>query len=536
MVELAGPEEATMHDGEIVFDDELLLDPQHALDPDPVVTSERFAPEERFARQPPRSERARRENTPRVGEMFAAKYRIERVYRASALGVTLDAMHVQLGQRVAIKLLSADPEAHPEAVARFLRGARTAVQMQNEHIARVIDVGTLVSGVPYVVSEHLSGSDLRHVLRVREAVPVPEAIEYALQACEALADGHGLGLVHRNLKPSNLFLTRRDGAPLLKVLDFFTSEDPLSDVASNQASMSASLRSLAYLAPEQIRQPAAVDVRADIWALGAILHEMLSGVALYEAESTPALLAAIAADPATPLTQLRPEIPLELEATVLRCLAKERGERFPTVLELATELRRFAPAESQQSLERIAKGLARRGRTTRPPPLPGDASRAIVHVPAPPKKEPKVAEAPAPPSRRLGELVLTGLGFGCAAAIGALAAIHSMQGALPAQSPRAVVAELSPALPAQPPATAAAPSSASPSGAAPVLATSPAARAPAPAPAQQGVRPSPKVEFASAARKAAVKAEPHVVASDAIEPKPVVAKNSAPKDLFDDAN
>jgi eukaryotic-like serine/threonine-protein kinase len=519
MVELAGSEEATMHDGELVFDDELLLDAQSAAGPESFSLGERFAGEERSVRRAPRSERVRREHTPRVGEMLAGKYRVERVHRPSAFGVTLDALHTQLGQRVAIKLLAADPQAQPEAVARFLRGARSAVQMHNEHIARVLDVGTLASGVPYVVSEHLSGSDLRHVLRVREALLVPEAVDYALQACEALADGHGLGLVHRNLKPSNLFLTRRDGEPLLKVLDFFTSEDPLSEAAINHARMSAAVSSFAYLAPEQIREPGTVDARADIWALGAILHEMLSGLAPHEADSAPGLLAAIAADPPTPLRYLRSEIPAELEAIVLRCLAKERAERFASVLELATELRPFATAEGQLSLDRIARGLGRRVRTTRPPPLPGEASRAIVHVPAPPKKESKAIAASPSASRRFGELVLTGVGFGCAAAIGALAAIHSMQGALSAAAPRALVADLSPALPAPP------------LRVVPVVTPTSSLTTPVVAPA---LAPRSPVQVP---RKAVTpKAETHVVVSDAVDPKPVVAKNTAPKDLFDDAN
>jgi len=514
-----------MHDAEVVFDEELMLGEEAA---DSAESSEPALKSAPAPHAPPRSERFRRDAGLRIGELLAGKYRIERVHRPSALGLTLDAVHVQLGQRVAIKLLSADPEVHPEAVARFLRGARSSVQIQNEHVARVLDVGTLPSGVPYAVTEHLAGSDLRHVLRVREALLIPEAVDYMMQACEALADAHGRGIFHRNLKPTNLFLSRRDGAAFLKVLDLFTSEDPLSDAAINQAGTSTSLRSLAYLAPEQIREPALVDARADIWALGAILHEMLTGIPLYEADSTPGLLAAIVADPPTPVTYVRPEIPAELEAIVLRCLAKERAERFSNVLELATELRAFSASEAEPSLERIARGLGRRARTTRPPPLPGEAQKAIVHVPSPPKAEVKAPEQRPIFPRRLAELVVTGIGFGCAAAIGAFAAIRSMQAAVAA--PRAVVADLSPALAApQPIATAVQ----APVVAAVSVATTssvPSARAPRPAPRAPGA----KAELAVAPKPAA-KTEPHVVIDDS-EQLHAVAKNAPAKDLFDDAN
>lgn len=483
----------------------------------------------------------------RVGELLAGKYRVERVHKRGALCITVEALHTQLGQRVVVRLLAADPRAYPEAAARFLRGARLAVRFQNEHTARVLDLGTLSSGAPFVVTELLAGSDLQRVLRVRELLTIAEAVDYLLQACEALSLAHAHGVVHRNLKPTNFFLTRKDDARRLVVLDFGVSEDPLSDAAINLGGISGAAKSLAYLAPEQIRDPSSVDARADIWALGAILHEMLTGYPLYDSSSTPALLAMIAADAPVPASHLRAEVPAELESIVLRCLAKERDERFPSVAALASALNPFASTIGHDSAARVSRTLGQRPRSSLPPPLPGQ-SRAIVRVPPPPKRIPPPVVPPAHPGRRFGELALTALGLAAASALGVYVAIHAMEGALAAAvKPRAVVADLSPALPASAPAmgAASAPITAStPIAALPTAAqvatpvtkptatsvASPPQPAPVTAPMPVAVRAP-----AAPARRAAPKAALDGAAALA-DAKPVPVKGTSGQGLFDDAN
>lgn len=433
----------------LVFDDELL--------DDAAPTRVSFVP------HLPRTQRVG------VGDLLVGKYRVERVHRRSSLALRLEAVHVQLGQRVAFRLLSADPRAYPEASTRFLRGARLAVQFQNERTARILDVGTLDTGEPYIVTELLSGSDLQRVLRVREALPMSEAVDYVLQACEALAEAHAHGAVHKNLKPSNLFLTRREGTRQLIVLDFGVSEDPLTDVALNLGSTRSATQSLAYLSPEQVREPGTIDARTDIWALGAMLHEMLTGSPPFEAESTPALLAMIAAEPSTPVTHLRPEIPIELEAVVSRCLAKERGERVASLSELADALLPFASEAGLEPARRVTRVLApRRARSSLPPPLPGQPSRAIVRVTQPPPLAKPVPVAAAP-RRRWGELALTAVALAAAGALGVFVAVRTMENALAnALAPRNVVADLSPAQPAPVPVLSAVPIAASAKPAVPV--------------------------------------------------------------------
>ena len=293
----ATPDQESAHDHELVTEADLLEEGASSL-----AASDVFEPSRclRLDELTPRRALAR------VGEVLADKYRIERIHPPGALGLTCDAEHLQLRQRMVLKLCAAEGRAPARGPARFLQSARLAAQLRNPHLARVLDLGTLDSGVAYSVTEHLSGTDLRGVLRVREWLPVSEAVDYVLQVCEGLAVAHVAGLVHRNLKPANVFLAREsDGRPIVKVLDFCLVEGALLDASVAFSTSESLASSLSYLAPEQVRDPNSVDVRADIWAIGALLHELLSGSPLYTASSVPGMFAAIAADSATPLRQLR---------------------------------------------------------------------------------------------------------------------------------------------------------------------------------------------------------------------------------------
>jgi serine/threonine-protein kinase len=294
------------------------------------------------------------------GQLIAGKYRVEQVLGRGGMGVVMAALHEQLNQRVALKFLTDNAFQQPEAVTRFLREARAAVQIQSEHVARVMDVGTLDSGAPYMVMEYLRGRDLKEVSSRRGPLPITEAVDYLLQACDAVAEAHSLGIVHRDLKPSNLFLTERpDGSPLVKVLDFGISK-ALQSGERSQLQMTASaaiMGSPQYMSPEQIRSSKNVDARADVWALGTILHELLTGTPAYVADTVPGLLAMIVADAPPPLSASRPDAPSELEAAILRCLEKDRERRFASVAVLARSLERFASAETRPLVRRIARVL-----------------------------------------------------------------------------------------------------------------------------------------------------------------------------------
>ncbi|HEY2405567.1 MAG TPA: protein kinase [Polyangiaceae bacterium] len=477
----------------------------------------------------------------RVGAVLAGKYRVERVHRGSFSSLTVEALHSELGQRIVLKLLLADPRTQPESVARFLRGARAAARIRGDHVARILDIGALDSGVPFVASDHLVGSDLRGVLGVRERLPVPEAVDLLLQAAEGLAEAHRLGLVHGNLKLSNLFLVRQpDGPQQLKVLDFCVSDDPFTGAVMDRASIVTP--SLGYLSPEQIREPGELDARVDIWALGAILHELLTGSRAFEASTTPGLLAMIVADPPPSASSICPDVPAELESIIFRCLAKNREDRPANVFALASTLQPFASAEGIRSIERIGKLINRRTRSTLPPPMPSQApddarapTHAIVHL-----------GSSAPPvdhktRRKVAELALVAVGFAAAAAGGAFIAARTMQSALAASATRnrSLVAELSPAV-AEPVQAAASAAPRAPS-VIPVASAPKPSTLPAPMLAARPRAPTPPAERAPRAEIHAtpddgqVAEEPSSRKPATLASKPT-ALSARAQDLFDDAN
>jgi serine/threonine-protein kinase len=222
-------------------------------------------------------------------------------------------------------------------------------------VARIIDVDTASNGAPYIVLEYLDGRDLNQVLREQKQLAVAVAVEFVLQAAEALAEAHSLGIVHRDLKPANLFLTTRaDGSPLIKVLDFGISKAMASGergITSTQAVMG----SPGYMSPEQVRSSKHVDQRTDVWSLGVILYEFLSGVPPFDGESVPALSAQIVTETPQALPSLRSEIPPALDLVVQRCLAKDVGQRYHNMAELARALSAFASSSAQVIVERIVR-------------------------------------------------------------------------------------------------------------------------------------------------------------------------------------
>jgi serine/threonine-protein kinase len=300
-----------------------------------------------------------------VGDVLAGKYKIERVIGIGGMGVVVAAHHLQLEQKVAIKFLLPEMLTNPEIVARFAREARAAVRIKSEHVARVADVGTLDNGAPFMVMEYLEGTDLSAYLQQYGRQPVPQAVEFMLQACEAIAEAHALGIVHRDLKPANLFVTRRaDQVLSVKVLDFGISKVTSASSTAPDANMtktSMSLGSPLYMSPEQMASTRNVDERTDIWALGTILHEMLTCNAPFTGNTLPEICYKIATEPPAPLRMLRPDVPPQIEAVVKRCLEKQRTDRYRNVAELAAALVDFGPPRVRVSFERISRTIQNAG-------------------------------------------------------------------------------------------------------------------------------------------------------------------------------
>jgi len=318
----------------------------------------------------------------RQGELLLGKYLIGETLGAGGMGVVVVAEHVQLGQKVAVKFLSAELRDNRDAVGRFLREARAAASLRSEHVVRVVDVSSTQGDLCYMVMEYLDGKDLSQLLQARGHLPVPEAVGYLLQACEAIGEAHGLGIVHRDLKPGNLFLTHRpDGSPLIKVLDFGISKAAIAEHpgvgagagarggrAPELTSTSMVLGSPMYMSPEQLRSAKNVDARTDVWSLGVILHELLTGQPAFNGETTMQVLATIVADPPTPLRQVRPDLPGALEKLVLDCLEKLPAQRLQSVSELVRRLAPFAPVWAASSVARVLGSSSRSDASGAPRP------------------------------------------------------------------------------------------------------------------------------------------------------------------------
>jgi serine/threonine-protein kinase len=293
---------------------------------------------------------------PCPGDILAGKYKVERVLGIGGMGVVVSAADQKLGRTVAIKLMLPQVGASPEVAARFIQEARAAAELQSEHVARVIDVGELEGGSPFLVMEFLRGQDLARLLRTEGALPVTDVAGYVLQACEALAEAHSIGIVHRDLKPANLFLTTRaDGSPLVKVLDFGISKlvRPQKPGGAGLTKSRTVMGTPLYMSPEQLRSTRSVGPTTDLWSLGCILYELLAGQLAFQADSAEALGALIATGPAPRICEVRPDVPAPLEKVILRCLEKDPADRLGSIAELARALGPFVPPDLVPLVGRI---------------------------------------------------------------------------------------------------------------------------------------------------------------------------------------
>jgi serine/threonine-protein kinase len=453
-----------------------------------------------------------------IGAVLAGRYRVERVIGQGGMGVVVKAMHLQLHQPVAMKFLLPEVLGNQQIVQRFLREAQAAVRLRSEHVARVIDVGTLESGAPYMVLEYLEGADLSNF--PRSQLSVGGIVDLVLQACEALAEAHSLGIVHRDIKPANFFITRgADGVPLLKVLDFGISK---TAAASNLTATQSVMGTPAYMSPEQMRSSRDVDLRSDIWALGVVLYELLQGAPPFGGDTFSSMVIKVVTDP---LPRLTVQLPGELDAIVYRCLEKDPARRFQNVAELALMLAPYAQSETQASLSvqrtRSIVGLE----THRASPETGPPRRAIP----PSTLSSAVGAKTTPPTSGRRWPLYAGLGV--VAAVVAIAIVGSSGGAADGKKPDGLMPAARPEVAPAPPPTAAVPAPAPPPVAA-APGTAPAAApaavsppAPTPAVTPPAVPPTPAAPAPTAAVPAATPAvKPSPDPADPAQPPATTAK------------
>jgi serine/threonine-protein kinase len=303
-----------------------------------------------------------------VGATVADKFLLEEVVGSGGMGVVFKAWHRELEEHVALKFLLPSRASDRELRQRFALEAKAAAKLRGEHVVRVHDVGTLDGAIPFIVMEYLEGRTVGALLRERGPLPIGLACELTIQACEALAEAHARGIVHRDVKPENLVVTLdQDDTPLLRVVDFGISKVALALDPSRTQPGGTVLGTPYYMSPEQIDGLGDVDARTDVWSLGAVLFEMLAGRKPFAGQSFAALASEILTAPPRQLRKLRFDAPEDLEAAVNRCLAKRPDDRFPSVAELAAALAPFAPEEAHAVADRAVRIVASGGvRSERP--------------------------------------------------------------------------------------------------------------------------------------------------------------------------
>lgn len=281
------------------------------------------------------------------GDIVLGKYRVERVIGQGGMGVVLAARHTALGELFAIKLmLNVEGPAGRQAFDRFLREARICASLKGEHVVKVQDVGELEDGRPYMVMEYLEGQDLGSVIEKKGPLSLSNAAAVVLQACEALSEAHRLGIIHRDVKPPNMFLIRTpSGKVRLKLLDFGISKRVNAETKALTAT-GAMMGSPLYMSPEQLSDPRAVGPQTDIWAMGVVLYELVTGKVPFDGEMVFQVIQEILNKTPDLPSVHRPSLPVEVDKIVDKALRKDPAQRYASMDEFARDVRQLLQANS----------------------------------------------------------------------------------------------------------------------------------------------------------------------------------------------
>lgn len=347
-----------------------------------------------------------------VGTTIDGRYEVERVLGEGGMGLVYQAKHIVLGKPLAIKVLRPDVSKDEEIITRFRQEAQSASSIGNQHIIDISDFGTLPDGSTYFVMEFLKGVDLTGAIEGAEMMEPGRAIHIMKQLCTALGAAHEIGIVHRDMKPDNVYLIERGGDPdFVKVLDFGIAK--VGGTSSKLTRAGQVFGTPHYMSPEQC-SGSGVDHRTDIYAIGVILYEMLTGTVPFDADNLMGILTKHLYEEVPPPSTVRPDLPPEVEQVVLRCMAKQVEARYQTCAELVDDLNRLQAGVAPAPM----------------PDIPASSTGAYSALPV----QQKSSKAPL-----IGGLVLL------LAAGGGAAAFMATQGGEEPTPPPVVVAEPPPA-------------------------------------------------------------------------------------------
>jgi serine/threonine-protein kinase len=274
-----------------------------------------------------------------VGSTIVGKYHIDRLIGRGGMGAVFQATNASIGKRVALKFLGAEASKDGDAATRFQREAEAASLAESPHIVQIFDSGLSEQGLPFLVMELLSGEDLRERLRREGRLQPDAAARIALQVLKALRQAHAAGIVHRDLKPDNVFLCRRDDEPaFVKIVDFGISKLRQRPGVDTLTHKGAVLGTAFYMSPEQAQSFSDIDGRTDLFSVGAMLFEMLTGAPPHSAPTYEAVLIAICTRDAEDVRVKAPEVPEKLARVIARALRRERHERYQSADEMLEDL------------------------------------------------------------------------------------------------------------------------------------------------------------------------------------------------------
>ncbi len=302
---------------------------------------------------------------PQPGDLIAGKYRVQGLLGAGGVAYVLEAHHELLDKSVALKLLAPEASRAAALTERFLVEARAAAKVDSPYVARVMDVGTLENGQPFIVMERLEGCNLDELLFLEQRPKIEDAVDYVLQALQGLAHAHVLGVVHRDLKPANLFLAKQpDGTSTVKILDFgiaFVLDEAGKAPESARVRSNAIVGSPMYMSPEQVRNEP-IDHRTDIWSIGVVLYELVTGKVPFGASASGMgeLFGSILNDPFVPASKVREDSPKDLDAVLAKALSRDPAARYADVAELARALAPFGTGKWAHLADSIEQSFERK--------------------------------------------------------------------------------------------------------------------------------------------------------------------------------